>query len=74
MSPKKYQHKYTIKSDKKSICMSEDNKKKLDQTFKATLSNEAHGVYFSLVSLPRAAGVLQNGLKVLLKENITLIP
>ena len=51
--------------------MSEDNKKKLDQTFKATLSNEAHGVYFSLVSLPRAAGVLQNGLKVLLKENIT---
>ena len=35
------------------------------------MSNEAHGVYFSLVSLPRAAGVLQNGLKVLLKENIT---
>ena len=53
--------------------MSEDNKKKLDQTFKATLSNEAHGVYFSLVSLPRAAGVLQNGLKILLKENIQVI-
>ena len=35
------------------------------------MSNEAHGVYFSLVSLPRAAGVPQNGLKVLLKENIT---
>ena len=30
--------------------MSEDNKKKLDQTFKATLSNEAHGGYFSLSS------------------------
>ena len=38
--------------------MSEDNKKKLDQTFKATLSNEAHGGYFSLSSFSaRAAGV-----------------